>query len=180
MMLPKPKLPKNLTYTALIDSVSIVISYFTFAHIHLQGTNGIVTPPEVLEVMLNTIGIEGNSTFANISCSKAVDLTFIISGKEFKVDPLDFIGGQSSDQHCNSSNLIPADLPSPGALFSWIIGDVFMKFYYGNLTFLSVDPPCIGFYSTVPSNASEIFSSAIAAALSTDPVSFISMLSRHR
>lgn len=127
MKLPKPTLPQNVTYTAVIDSVSTMISYFACAYIHFQGTSGIIAPPDVLEVMLKMIGIGGNSTFANISCSKAVDLTFIISGQELKVDPLDILGGQDSDQHCNSSTFVAGDPPSTGELFSWIFGDTVMK-----------------------------------------------------
>jgi len=47
-------------------------------------------PQVVLAAILSIIGIGGgigpNSTLANISCTEAVDLVFIISGQKFSVD----------------------------------------------------------------------------------------------
>lgn len=39
-----------------------------------------------------------------------------------------------------------------------------VAFYYGNLTHPSVDPPRIGFLSTVPSNANDLLTEAIQEA----------------
>jgi hypothetical protein len=39
-----------------------------------------------------------------------------------------------------------------------------VAFYYGNLTHPSVDPPRIGFLSTVPKNASQLLSIAVESA----------------
>lgn len=39
-----------------------------------------------------------------------------------------------------------------------------MSFYFGNLTHPSVDPPRIGFMSTVPSDASKEYQNVIASA----------------
>ena len=61
---------------------------------------------------------------------------------------------------------VGTDAPSNGALFSWNLGDPFLKsnmviFYYGNLTHPSVDPPKIGFVSLVPDNADQLFTQAV-------------------
>jgi len=43
-------------------------------------------------------------------------------------------------------------------------GRTLVAFYYGNLTHPSVDPPRIGFLSTVPKNASQLLSIAVESA----------------
>ena len=89
----------------------------------------------------------------------------------FPVDPRDFVSQKSSGDAttCVASNIVSTDPPSNGALFSWSLGDPFMKsnlvvFYYGNLTHPSVDPPRIGFLSTVPQNASALLQDAVSDA----------------
>lgn len=90
----------------------------------------------------------------------------------FPVDPRDFISPSHSGNAstCITSNLVATDPPSQGALFSWSLGDPFLKsnlvaFYYGNLTHPSVDPPRIGFLSMVPKNASTLLEEAVSEAL---------------
>lgn len=89
----------------------------------------------------------------------------------FPVDPRDFVS-QNKDGDattCIANNLVATDPPSRGALFSWSLGDPFLKsnlvaFYYGNLTHPSVDPPRIGFKSQVPQNASAELKDVVADA----------------
>ncbi len=89
----------------------------------------------------------------------------------FPIDPRDLVTQDEVGDAtiCAAGNLVSTDAPSPGALFSWNLGDPFFKsnvviFYYGNLTHPSVDPPRIGFVSTVPENASELLQTAVKLA----------------
>ena len=89
----------------------------------------------------------------------------------FPVDPRDFVSQKNSGDAttCVANNIVSTDPPSSGALFSWSLGDPFMKsntvvFYYGNLTHPSVDPPRIGFLSNVPQNASALLQDAVSDA----------------
>jgi Eukaryotic aspartyl protease len=66
----------------------------------------------------------GVSTF---TCSTPMNMTFVIGGKNFPLDPRDFLGQQNGPQDCDASTLLPTDDPSPGGLMSWILGDPFMK-----------------------------------------------------
>lgn len=107
----------------------------------------------------------------------------------FPVDPRDFIGPLSDGDTttCVADNLVPTDAPRAGSLYRWSLGDPFMKscahispylrcfpdtsshrnlvaFHYGNLTHPSVDPPRIGFLSTVPANADDLLRQAVVDA----------------
>ena len=86
----------------------------------------------------------------------------------FPIDPRDLVTQNEAGDTttCTSGNLVSTDAPTPGALFSWNLGDPFFKstiviFYYGNLTHPSVDPPRIGFVSTVPENADQLLQTAV-------------------
>ncbi|KAI0634495.1 acid protease [Trametes polyzona] len=107
-----------------------------------------------------------------LPCSDAHTLAFQIGGKLFPVDPRDFVaqGPTSADATgevvCAADNVVGTDAPRSGALFSWNLGDPFLKsnlvvFYYGNLTHPSVDPPRMGFMSLVPSNADDLLDDAV-------------------
>ncbi|KAF8530170.1 aspartic peptidase domain-containing protein [Hysterangium stoloniferum] len=146
--LPQPVLPEGTGYTALIDTAS----FCTFSDI-IISTDG-VNPPTFL-------------------CNTPVDLTFIIGGKPFPVDPRDFLGQQvslDSPPDCTTeATLLITDPPASGALFSWILGTVFLKstlvaFYFGNLANPAADPPRIGFLSTVPSTANAALLSDVQSA----------------
>jgi hypothetical protein len=111
---------------------------------------------------------------ALLSCSTSHSLAFQIGGKMFPVDPRDFISsaqdGDTTD--CLANKVVPSDPPSKGALFSWSLGDPFFKsnvvaFHYGNLTHPSVDPPRIGFLSTVPQNAAQLLQQDVSNASKT-------------
>jgi len=108
----------------------------------------------------------------------------------FPVDPANLITPytQGNAELCVASEIVATDPPSEGALFSWSLGDPFIKscvefdmdvsdaiiknvhrnlvaFYYGNLTNPSVDPPRIGLLSTVPTNANADLQEAVANAV---------------
>ncbi|KAI0826929.1 acid protease [Trametes gibbosa] len=103
-----------------------------------------------------------------LPCDDGHNLTFQIGGKLFPVDPRDFVSQNKRGDatNCVASNVVSTDAPSLGALFSWNLGDPFLKsnmvvFYYGNLTHPSVDPPRIGFVSLVPQNADALLDDAV-------------------
>ncbi|KAF8530169.1 aspartic peptidase domain-containing protein [Hysterangium stoloniferum] len=150
--LPQPTLPTGTGYTALIDSASFCIS---------------MTPCP------SNVCNKREHHFLRVPTTHTpVNLTFIIGGKSFPVDPRDFLGQQTSPdsppQCTPDSTLLITDPPSPGALHSWILGTVFMNtfvaFYFGNLTNPAADPPRIGFLSTVPSNADAALLSDVQSA----------------
>ncbi|KAI0632241.1 acid protease [Trametes polyzona] len=103
-----------------------------------------------------------------LPCDEGHTLSFQIGGKLFPVDPRDFISQHKRGDatNCVASSVVSTDPPSLGALFSWNLGDPFLKsnmvvFYYGNLTHPSVDPPRMGFVSLVPQNAEALLDDAV-------------------
>ncbi|KAJ7038421.1 aspartic peptidase domain-containing protein [Mycena alexandri] len=130
------------------------------------GNSLIRGPADVVDVIHARIG----STFA---CSTPHTLAFSIGGKLFPVDPRDFINQASDNELTNCApNVVQTDAPveGQGYQYSWSLGDPFLKsvlatFYYGNITYPSVDPPCIGLMSTVPADAGTQLKSAIASAI---------------
>jgi len=121
--------------------------------------------------VVNTI----NSRIGKIfPCSTPHTMAFSIGGKLFPIDPRDF-ATPATDGRLNGcvSNVVETDPPveDRGYQYSWSLGDPFIKgvlaaFYYGNVTYPSVDPPRIGLMSTVPDNAGELLQSAISSAIS--------------
>ena len=106
-----------------------------------------------------------------LPCGSAHDLVFQIGGKKFPVDARDFVSQNTAGDAttCIANNVVSTDAPSNGALFSWNLGDPFLKsnmviFYYGNLTHPSVDPPKIGFVSLVPENDNQLLADAVKEA----------------
>ncbi|KAA1469639.1 acid protease [Dentipellis sp. KUC8613] len=120
-------------------------------------------PSDVVSSILRSVSpafAANRNAAPTFPCGTPHNLTFQIGGKMFPVDPRDFVSqNQTNDATtCIANNIVNTDPPSAGALFSWSLGDPFMKstlvaFYYGNLTHPSVDPPRIGFLSTVPTDA---------------------------
>ncbi|KAG5642547.1 hypothetical protein DXG03_002585 [Asterophora parasitica] len=103
-----------------------------------------------------------------VPCSVPHTIAFQIGGKMFPVDPRDFIGprAEGDTTTCVADTLVGTDAPRLGSLYRWSLGDPFMKsnlvaFHYGNMTHPSVDPPRIGFLSTVPSNAGALLKQAV-------------------
>ncbi|KAG5638864.1 hypothetical protein H0H81_009417 [Sphagnurus paluster] len=106
-----------------------------------------------------------------VLCAAPHTLAFQIGGKMFPVDPRDLIGPRSAGDAdtCIMDTLVSTDPPRVGSLYRWSLGDTFMKsnliaFHYGNLTHPSVDPPRIGFLSTVPANAGALLKQAVVKA----------------
>ncbi|KAF5360191.1 hypothetical protein D9758_011356 [Tetrapyrgos nigripes] len=145
-----------------------------------SGNSILLGPADVVDNILSTVSTTYNPSIgpdAAFPCDVPHTLTFQIGGKMFPVDPRDFISEKSTDlSTCLASTMFKAsDPPSLGDLTSWSLGDPFFKsnlvaFYYGNLTHPSVDPPRIGFLSTVPQNANELLTSAIHDAESAGEV----------
>ncbi|KIM73674.1 hypothetical protein PILCRDRAFT_722010 [Piloderma croceum F 1598] len=141
------------------------------------GNSLIRGPGDVVQNILRTVSpsyalnVASNAAAqATVSCSIPHTLGFQIGGQMFPIDPRDFIGASNGDTStCLADHVVATDAPSKGSLFSWSLGDPFFKstlvaFYYGNLTHPSVDPPRIGFLSTVPKNASQLLSIAVESA----------------
>ncbi|TBU39877.1 acid protease [Dichomitus squalens] len=138
------------------------------------GNSLIRGPADVVSAILANV----SSTFAAnasnaplLPCAPGHNLTFQIGGKIFPVDPRDFVSQNSPGDAatCVASAVVGTDPPSSGALFSWSLGDPFLKsnlvaFYYGNLTNPSADPPRIGILSLVPSDAEEELEQAVGEA----------------
>ncbi|KIP05275.1 hypothetical protein PHLGIDRAFT_30987 [Phlebiopsis gigantea 11061_1 CR5-6] len=121
-------------------------------------------PQDVVAQIYTTLGGE---TF---DCALPHNLTFVIGGKLFPVDPRDFVLPALSDTRDGCvANLASTDPPGAGFLYSWSLGDPFLKsvlaaFHYGNLTHPSQDPPRIGLLSTVPADSGARLQSAVSAA----------------
>ncbi|KAF9031800.1 acid protease [Hymenopellis radicata] len=129
-------------------------------------------PSDVVNTMLSTVSSTFNPSDSNseaiFPCTTPHTLAFQIGGKQFPIDPRDFIGAAASGDatNCVADNLVSTDPPSRGALFRWSLGDPFFKsnlvvFHYGNLTHPSVDPPRVGIMSVVPANATEELQDAV-------------------
>ncbi|KAF5388614.1 hypothetical protein D9757_004803 [Collybiopsis confluens] len=141
------------------------------------GNSLIRGPSDVVNDILTTVSPNFSPSSSNsvplLPCNSAHSLAFQIGGKMFPVDPRDFVSDTRSTntKTCAASNVVSTDPPSVGALFRWSLGDPFLKstivaFHYGNLTHPSVDPPRIGFLSTVPANADALLTQAVADAQS--------------
>lgn len=141
----------SITLSALIDT----------------GSSLIRGPQDVVGQITSTLG---GDTF---DCAIPHNLTFVIAGKPFSVDPRDFVrqspieepfetaeAGGSAAVTCISTLAVTDPPGTPGFLYSWSLGDPFLKsvlaaFHYGNLTHPSQDPARIGLLSTVPTDSSQ-------------------------
>ncbi|THG96042.1 hypothetical protein EW026_g5721 [Hermanssonia centrifuga] len=147
--LPRSSLsPPSISLSALIDT----------------GNSLIRGPQDVIAQIHSSLGGE------DFDCGMPHNLTFQIGGKLFPVDPRDFIHQSFTDsvQQCTTA-LAVTDPPGDGFLYSWSLGDPFLKsalaaFHYGNLTHPSQDPPRIGLLSTIPTDAAERLRQAVSAA----------------
>ncbi|GJJ10881.1 hypothetical protein Clacol_005109 [Clathrus columnatus] len=150
--LPQSNLTPNISLTGLVDSGSAAI----------RGPSDVVAN-------LNTI-LSGSPNTNIIDCGTPHTLAFQIGGKMFPIDPRDFYRQTVPDNLDNcTTNVVSTDPPKLGFLQSWVLGDQLFKstivsFYFGNLTHPSVDPPRIGFLSTVPPNADQLYLKALANA----------------
>ncbi|OBZ78046.1 Cathepsin E [Grifola frondosa] len=145
----------NITLSALVDT----------------GNSLIRGPQDVISHIISKLGGPAGS----FDCAVPHNLSFLIGGSLFSVDPRDFAHPASSSLVGDTVRCIPAlaatDPPGNGGfLYSWSLGDPFLKsaliaFYYGNITHPSRDPPRVGLLSTVPSNAGDELEEAVQAAV---------------
>jgi len=146
---------------------ALVTSNITLSALLDTGNSLIRGPRDVLDAIVSQLG--GNT----YDCAEAHTLTFQIGGNLYPVDPRDF-GSQTFENTVSrcTPNLAATDPPGSGFLYSWSIGDPFLKsvfvaFYYGNLTHPSQDQPRIGLLSTVTSDASQRLQAAAQLANAT-------------
>ncbi|XP_006456233.1 hypothetical protein AGABI2DRAFT_211096 [Agaricus bisporus var. bisporus H97] len=129
------------------------------------GNSLIRGPEDIISEIQNRIGTA-------FPCSEAHTLSFLISGKQFPVDPRDLIYQHEPGSIALCSlNMAVTDPPVKGGyLFSWSLGIPFLKgvvssFYFGDLKYPSRDPPRVGFRSTVPEDANGKLIAAVEAAI---------------
>ncbi|KAI0754817.1 aspartic peptidase domain-containing protein [Daedaleopsis nitida] len=135
------------------------------------GNSLIRGPTDVVNNVLSQVSpafAANPSANPTLPCDAAHSLAFQIGGKMFPVDPRDFVAQNKKGDAttCAANNVVSTDGPATGALFSWNLGDPFLKsnlviFYYGNISNPSVDPPRIGFLSLVPQNADDLLDQAV-------------------
>ena len=164
--------------SALIDTVCWALPYLHCSMLtkYMQGNSLIRGPSDVVNNIMTQVSpayAANPSSDPTLPCSSAHDLVFQIGGKKFPVDARDFVSQDDAGDAttCVANNVVSTDPPSTGALFSWNLGDPFLKsnmviFYYGNLTHPSEDPPKIGFVSLVPSDDNELLEDAVQEAQS--------------
>ena len=112
----------NITLSALLDTVRPLPRSKTLFIVFSQGNSLIRGPRDVLNVIVAQLG--GNT----YDCAEAHTLAFQIGGKLYPVDPRDF-GSQTFENTVSrcTPNLAATDPPSSGFLYSWSIGDPFLK-----------------------------------------------------
>ena len=90
-------------------------------------------PKDVVQSILSTVSptfaadSNQNVDEALVPCATPYSLAFQIGGKMFPVDPRDFISADSGDPTNCVANVVASDAPKKGALFSWSLGDPFLK-----------------------------------------------------
>ncbi|KAI0637478.1 acid protease [Trametes polyzona] len=145
------------------------------------GNSLIRGPQDVLAHIYAALGLDAQGTF---DCSNPHNLTFVIGGKPFPIDPRDFAhpaavtpGTVYPDEAARCTPALAAtDPPGQGGfLYSWSLGDPFLKstmvaFYYGNMTHPSQDPARVGFMSMVPSDAGHALEQAVDSAIANGGV----------
>ncbi len=115
----------NVTLTALLDTVCPLLGLqIGLIVLLVQGNALIRGPKDVLDAITSQLG---GDTY---DCAEAHTLTFQIGGRFYPVDPRDF-GSRTSGigdtiSQC-TPNIAPTDPPSSGFLYSWSIGDPFLK-----------------------------------------------------
>ena len=105
--LPRSTLSSSdITLSALIDT----------------GNSLVRGPQDVIAQIFSSLGGE------NFDCSTPHNLTFVIDGKPFPVDPRDFIHQTFADSvdQCTAV-LASTDPPGEGFFYSWSLGDPFLK-----------------------------------------------------
>jgi hypothetical protein len=113
----------NITLTALLDTVRPLLGLrIGFIVPYIQGNSLIRGPKDVLNAITAQLG--GNT----YDCAEAHTLAFQIGGNMYPVDPRDFGSQRFEDTTSECTpNLAPTDPPGSGFLYSWSIGDPFLK-----------------------------------------------------
>jgi len=149
-LLPTSTLSPNVSVTALVDT----------------GNSIVRGPKDVVDTLMNSLSA---SRAGNVDCATPHAMSFEIGGKMFPIDPRDFVSSAGRNTKNCAVNVVSTDPPSTGFLYSWSLGDTFLKsnivtFYFGNITNPSQDPPRMGFMSTVPADAVTLYANAVSAA----------------
>lgn len=111
--LPQSTLSPGVSVTGLIDTGNSLI----------RGPSDVV---QSLDTILSNSG-RGEGTF---DCSVPHTMTFQIGGNMFPVDPRDFaLPSRVGNLRQCESNVVSTDPPSAGFLYSWSLGDPFLKRY---------------------------------------------------
>ncbi|KAJ6481460.1 aspartic peptidase domain-containing protein [Mycena vitilis] len=156
-----------------LDGVRLPRSNLSSPKIQLSGLidtgNSLIRgPADVVSTINNRLG----NTFA---CTTPHTLAFSIAGTMFPVDARDFASqAREGEMKDCVANVVETDAPveGEGYQYSWSLGDPFIKgvlaaFYYGNITYPSVDIPRIGLRSTVPADGgAAALQTAVAGAIS--------------
>ena len=94
------------------------------------GNSLIRGPEDVINEMHSLLGITSDGSGSAFGCSTPHNLTFVIGGTVFPVDPRDFISQAYYDsvEYC-VPNIAKTDAPviGEGYLYSWNLGDPFLK-----------------------------------------------------
>ncbi|KAF8628287.1 hypothetical protein AX17_005991 [Amanita inopinata Kibby_2008] len=89
------------------------------------GNSLIRGPADIVDVIYTKVG-------RNFPCDKPHSLSFSIGGKLFPVDPMDFAQADEDNPSKCSPKLVATDSPTVGGyLYSWSLGDPFLKRWVG-------------------------------------------------
>lgn len=125
-----------------------------------------------------------DATTGTVSCDTELRVSIFFGGKEFPINPLDWMQPQSTrDPNCGFL-LQAGDPPSSSSVSSWVFGDTFLKnvlanWYIGNAD--QSDPARIGFLSTTDAQIADsrfesILPSSLSGAFATVPFTEVSVV----
>ena len=129
---------------------------------HDQNAFALGGPADVVKSILSTVSpafASDSKSAPTLPCGAPHNLTFQIGGKPFAIDTNDFVAQRNSSTCV--ANVVDIPAPSNGSLFSWSLGQPFLRsnlvvFYYGNFSHPSFDPPRMGFLSLVGPGAAKL------------------------
>lgn len=108
--LPQSTLSPGVAVTALVDT----------------GNSLIRGPQDVVQALMTSVTGSSN-TSATYDCSVPHTMAFQIGGTMFPVDPRDFLEPTGVGTKQCQPNVVPTDPPHSGFLYSWSLGDPFLK-----------------------------------------------------
>lgn len=143
--LPRSMLsPSSISLSALLDTVCC-ISILADKRSHrslAQGNSLIRGPKDVVKHIMSQFD-EPDYSF---DCSVAHNLSFVIGGVTFSVDPRDFAVPMSANSTGNprcTPAVVATDPPGNGGfLYSWSLGDPFLKSYVAVFPVFIAILPC--------------------------------------